>query len=419
MVVALNQSALGYELWLGCTKVPEVAAPRPESWENARAGITGTNLNLTGFNKRNRNNPVAKGEENLKKGQWRKIFAAMPEAARKGMMPIARSAVTNQYAPDKPSIEEKLLLVFDPKNDGYGYEIGSLLPYASRLHEDKKYDPVSYSTQELARIRTWLDTHEQGKFKDVKIVTNLRLFRKKQFMKELATRGKYIDSYLFEAEPDKYYNNAGNRQDMLKAFTTDRQLKTKDIIFQIPISPWDYENEKGATNFQMVRNFVVWLGDKYGHEFLRSDRVKFLITTYDPTIPFYPELSADKEAYQNTITGIVLSLIEQEALFTGLEKTSDGKPRKPTRADAYSSARGASSGNSIATAGSDPARKAGERIASESRTWKDASGRYEIEAVLVRKNRRQVTLRKSDGSVQTILIEKLSKEDQQFLKRED
>lgn len=407
--MALTAPAQAYEVWLGCTKIPRTAVTRPETWENARAGITGTNLNTQGFVKKNLTNPIVKGEENLTKRDWEQFFAALPTQARRGMKPIARSAITNKYAPDKPTIEQKLLSIFEGKEDAYGYEIGGLLPYSSRLHEDKQYDPVNFSTEELATIRNWLNTYKQGKYKDVKIIDNIGLFNKREFIQGLSTRGKFIDAYLFEAAPEKFYEDNGNRQDMLKTFLSDSRLSAKDLIFQIPISPWKHEHEKGATNYQMLRSFLVWLGENFGYEFLKSDRVKFLITTYSPTIPFYPELSADESEYQNTITGIVLSLIEQESLFTRADKNADGSPRIPTMADAHSYHRTIESG---------PLRYATVDNTSRERTWTDATGQFRTRAELVAFNNGQVTLRKSDGSVITLSINQLSQADRQYLDRE-
>lgn len=329
----------GYELWLGCTKIPRTAATRPELWMNVRGGITGTNLNLTGFNKRDLTKPVVKGEQSMGRKDWQKFFAGLSPDARRGLFPIPRSQIENKDRPDRPTIEEKLEMVFGKNHKNFGYEIGGLMPYSSRVNENKKFDPIDFSTEELARIRRWLNTHQRGRYRDVKIVENIRLFRKKEFLDGLNDRGKLIDAYLFEAAPDKFYEDRGNRKQMLKTFLTDPRLTGKDIIFQIPIGSWKHEHEKGANNYEMLRHFIVWLGDNFGHEFLRSDRVKILITTYYPTIPFYPELSPDGRQYQNTMTGIILSLIEQEPLFTGMLKNSDGSPHHPTKNDAYNAAR--------------------------------------------------------------------------------
>jgi S1-C subfamily serine protease len=51
------------------------------------------------------------------------------------------------------------------------------------------------------------------------------------------------------------------------------------------------------------------------------------------------------------------------------------------------------------------------------RTWKDNSGKFEIEATLVTSDAKQVVLKKTDGSIITVPIDKLSDSDQRFLKK--
>ncbi len=53
---------------------------------------------------------------------------------------------------------------------------------------------------------------------------------------------------------------------------------------------------------------------------------------------------------------------------------------------------------------------------SQSRTWKDASGKFSIDAVLVTKAATTITLKKEDGKEVTLPITKLSKEDQAWIK---
>lgn len=53
---------------------------------------------------------------------------------------------------------------------------------------------------------------------------------------------------------------------------------------------------------------------------------------------------------------------------------------------------------------------------STSRTWKDASGKFSIEAVFVSKAASTITLKKEDGKEVTLPIAKLSKEDQAWIK---
>ena len=49
------------------------------------------------------------------------------------------------------------------------------------------------------------------------------------------------------------------------------------------------------------------------------------------------------------------------------------------------------------------------------RTWRDSSGKFEIEATLVSFKGQTVTLKKKDGSTIRVLLKKLSDEDQKFI----
>jgi len=53
---------------------------------------------------------------------------------------------------------------------------------------------------------------------------------------------------------------------------------------------------------------------------------------------------------------------------------------------------------------------------SSSRTWKDATGKFNIEATFVSKNAIAITLKKADEKEVTLPITKLSKEDQAWIK---
>lgn len=343
VIVALMFSAFtssAYELWLGCTKIPKASIDKPGTWDMARSSITGTNLNLVSFNSRDADNPIANAEETMGSGNtkekvdnWNVFFDRLSEIAKSGMAPIARTQVEYEGGPERPTIEERLESEF-LQAEKFGYKIGSLMPYASKLGEEPGNPTIIFSNDDLRRIREWLDSDPETA--GVKIITNLRLFNKNSFLADLEDRGQYIDSYTFEAAPEKFYEDRGNRQAMLETFINNPLLQDKDIIFQIPLSIWEYEDEPGATNYQIVRNFMKWLGDEYGTEWLQSDRVKFLITTYSPPIPFYPEVSQNERLYRNTQTGLMLSLIEQEPLFAGRLKNPDGSVKRPTKAKAYS-----------------------------------------------------------------------------------
>ena len=60
----------------------------------------------------------------------------------------------------------------------------------------------------------------------------------------------------------------------------------------------------------------------------------------------------------------------------------------------------------------------GVTIAQEERTWTDSTGKFTVEAVLVEFDGDQVKLKKTDGRVVTMTLEKLSFSDQQYLHRQ-
>jgi hypothetical protein len=67
---------------------------------------------------------------------------------------------------------------------------------------------------------------------------------------------------------------------------------------------------------------------------------------------------------------------------------------------------------------STPPGEPSESPAAELRTWSDASGKFRIEAELVRLAEGKVELRRKDGQTVTVPLERLSKEDQEFLARQ-
>ena len=57
-----------------------------------------------------------------------------------------------------------------------------------------------------------------------------------------------------------------------------------------------------------------------------------MLLSYNPGFTFYPETNLSVDTYENTMTGIALSLIEQKNIFQGLN-------RIPTKVDTYNTDR--------------------------------------------------------------------------------
>ncbi len=87
----------------------------------------------------------------------------------------------------------------------------------------------------------------------------------------------------------------------------------KKIFLQIPLS--GVRDPYGSSSaYQQVRLFIRWLGVLMGSDFLRDDRIVLLPVTYNTNFAFLPELKNIHE-YANSISSIVLSLIEQKEYF--------------------------------------------------------------------------------------------------------
>lgn len=337
----MSLPSYAYEVWLGCTKIPKSSIDRPEAWTITQKGITGTNVNIGGLSESDLLTPIGSLEESIdgytrliNQANWNSFFSLLNPLARKGMDPLAR---TTFYSPDALSndrftLKDRLDIGFKRARDN-GFEVGYMLPYANSKEDPE--DGVGFSGEELRQMRHYLDS--VSPFVKIPIIENKRAYYKDRFWAQYEEKSAYIDAYLLEAEPEKFYNDRGNRQTLLRILLNDEKFNDKLLIFQLPQNPNTAGDE--ATHYDAVRKFIVWLGDNYGREFLKSNRVKFLITAYSPAIPFLPELNDDGSRYKNTITGIIASLIEQEPLFSGRLKNADGTERIPTNDDAVNTLR--------------------------------------------------------------------------------
>jgi hypothetical protein len=65
--------------------------------------------------------------------------------------------------------------------------------------------------------------------------------------------------------------------------------------------------------------------------------------------------------------------------------------------------------------GVEPAAEASDSPAAELRTWSDATGKFKIEAELIKVEAGKVELKRKDGQIVSVPLDKLSKEDQDYL----
>jgi hypothetical protein len=307
--------ALAYEVWIGTSCTPSNAAVFTDTWSNVAKRVTGFNINLAPCLP----SPGTPCEDETECGddQWKTILQKYVHAGN-GMVPLPRSGGTNW------SVKMERMHA-DAAN--YGYGISNIMFYDNEIGEVFH----AWTTQEIQDLRDYLDATGR---EHVRLLYNARNFTTKS---QEWCASPLVNDVLMEAPPRNWFENIGNRQNLLRWLWTNNATTNKRLIFQLnpPGSLYGPTN-----NYMQVRRLVRWLGnDLMGWEFNRSSRVIFMPVTYNEpsTYTFYPETAAGNPGqYTNTLTSLVLSLIEQRNLF-------EGRTLIPTEADADSTERHAAS----------------------------------------------------------------------------
>ncbi|WP_282147958.1 T9SS type A sorting domain-containing protein [Algibacter lectus] len=312
-----------YEVWLGTTCTPRNSILKKETWANTAQLVEGLNINNTPVN------PAAgtpsEGEESLTTGQFNNLVNTYELGGKNGFIPVPRTFFKSDAFPDRddliPFLENRFAQV-----DQADYTVNGIMFFDNFVGSDPSTRVVyKYTLEEVQTMRNWLDANRPN----VKLIYNAR-------NNGAESRGwcesPLVANVAIEAKPQLWYNNGGSRQTLLKWLWTNPNTINKRIIFQVPVNTMT--NPYGTPNgFQQFRDFMRWLGtDLMDFNFMRSNRVVIMPVTYNPAFTFYPETINDGTTYDNTMTGIALSLIEQRRLFQGLDGT-------PTQAQVYDNTR--------------------------------------------------------------------------------
>lgn len=333
-LLAVSGHVNAYEVWTSRTKVPRSAITSPETSKNLRKLIHGHNTNSSTFRPKDKKNQ--QGDLPMRASDWKKFFSQTNQKGRRGLVPIPRTHVAH---PDLkktiPSIEKRLRLILEKPNVGQTPAI--IMPYDNNKNEKKENGLYIWTDEELKTVRHFLNTFKKGKYRNVKVGNNLRNWSIQGPGIRTKAKAKVIDLIVFEGHPEHFYEDAGKRRTALDFLLRSKEpeIERLQVMFQIPLGPWKTKQDPGADAYQIVRRFVVWIGERYGYEALRGDKIIFQLTTYGTSYKYVPELR-NQQTYADTIYGICISLIEQEQLFTGTLKNGDGSVRKPTKEDAYS-----------------------------------------------------------------------------------
>lgn len=300
---ALTTSASAYDVWLGAIYMPKDSAEEIEQWQRTAQSVSGLNVNLTDAKRPPQDkNTVA---------TWKSAIAHYATARNNAMKPIPRTTFSYP-GNDRGTIEDRLTNIFKDEVK-FGYKIEWLMLYANKLGENAELETITYSHEEMQTIRNWLDDPTNGDHSTVRLVWNVR---NNALVERQKAADPNIDAILMEAEPGKWYTNAGSRQTFLSWVISNPETAQKPIIFQIPLTGVD----ESLSPYQEVRKLIRWFSSPEmlgSTDFIRRDDVIILPVVYKPTQPFYPEINAEKNRYIDSQTGLALSLIEQKALFEG------------------------------------------------------------------------------------------------------
>ena len=315
-----------YEVWLGTTCTPRNSIFKKETWANTALLVEGLNIN---------NTPVipaagtpSEGEESLSTGQFNQLVNTYVLGGKNGFIPVPRTFFKSDAFPTRddliPFLENKFSQI-----DKAGYTVKGLMFFDNFVGSDPSTRVVyKYTLAEVQTMRDWLDTNRPN----VKLIYNAR---NNGAESRAWCESPLVANIAIEAKPQLWYDNAGSRQTLLKWLWTNPNTINKRIIFQVPVITMTnpYGNPSG---FQQFRDFMRWLGtDLMDFDFMRSNRVVIMPVTYNNAFTFYPETINNGTTYDNTMTGIALSLIEQRRLFQGLDGI-------PTQAQAFDNTRSVS-----------------------------------------------------------------------------
>jgi hypothetical protein len=288
---------------MGVSCTPGSAAVYTNTWTNTAAQVMGLNINLA----------PCKLAPSPTTAQWQTIFNQFQHIDG-SFAPIARS----NFGPTGPHPTTTITNIIDQKFANaatYGYALGNLMFYNNAVNGTN----YGWTTNEVQQMRDYLDSLGHT---NVGLLYDDRSFSAGE---QAWDNNPLVTGILLECGAGGWFANAGNRTNLLRWLWTNSATANKQIIFQIP----DYSSTDGTTNKYMAdRLLLQWLGTQImDFDFMRSSRVVFMPVTYGSAW-FYPE-TASPNCYTNTMTSLVLSLIEQKDLF-------EGRGRIPTVADAFS-----------------------------------------------------------------------------------
>ena len=291
-------SAHAYQVWTSTCKTPRQVLDAPDQWELMAKGIQGLNLNYS---------PAIGNDSNPSTEQWRQILTNYTTARSITFVPWNH--------PDTNVVTTNAMV---------DWVNGQLARGSTYGYTDIKYvfmtdTEIQWSDNDIRAMRGVLNGMGRTNIGILFNARNLSEANKTTLSMPEVAAG------VNEGSPDKWASNTAGRQDLLRWFTTNNATKNKPLFFQLTVHHnWNDGVENFGSNdvYQAVRLFVRSIAADIlqSTNWIGTDKAIILPMTYDPfptNFPFLPERNLAGDAYGNSMSGTLLSLIEQRNLFEG------------------------------------------------------------------------------------------------------
>ncbi len=301
-----------YQVWLNTAIMPENAISTPGTWSNTASTITGLIVNLSSL----KSVPGSISQNETPVTNWSSFFPLLKSAQTQCLIPYPRSATINSIGIARRDIRGWLTDAFQ-KAQNLGYQINTIMLYNDCQNGDCSLPPYTWTSDSAQFIRTWLNANNHS---SVKLGFTVPRF------KTLAENILWINNPLFESimmegNPSSYGLKNGIRDSILQYFHQTGLLRTKSLVLTFPLE--NVPNPLGIPSaYQRARWVLQHISSTYGVNFLRTSHLIFSMSQYSYGVPFYPEM-INSNKYNNSLTGVALSLIEQRNYFEGFKGSID------------------------------------------------------------------------------------------------
>ncbi|QDU88916.1 hypothetical protein Pla175_23000 [Pirellulimonas nuda] len=286
-----------YQVWMGTHLMESSVATNLDDWGMTASWLDGVNINRAPDD----TNPASNSEWQTVLGQFANVSNTMTEIARsevsKNPLTVNEAAFT--------AIGVELQQKFQEASN-FNHAIDHLMFYDNATSYQGTQYNYNWTEVEAQHIRSWLDTNGH---QDVSLIWNAR--NNSQANRDWSASA-LIDHVMIEASADSLLNNTNNQITLLNWLWTNPATANKNVILQIPRS------NNAMTQYASTRQVAVTLGNEIGYENgLQSERLVFLPVTYNDNYAYLPETTSNDASYNDSLTSLALSLIEQRPYFEG------------------------------------------------------------------------------------------------------